>query len=125
MKLETAVIARKIWVTFSKIGFHKYPLAPDQVSYLKDRHRHKFNFKVTIDVHSDDREIEFHMFLTKVESFFGSVIEVNNQSCEMLAEALINQIALSYDCTNRVIEVEVSEDGECGAIVTRTPVKSK
>jgi hypothetical protein len=117
-------LKRSIWVTFSKIGFHNYPVAPDEVAYLKDRHRHKFNFKVTIDVFSDDREIEFHMFLTKIESFFETKsLEVDNASCEMLAERLINSICQTYDCTYRTVSVEVSEDGECGAIVTRRYVK--
>ncbi len=114
---------RKIWVTFSRIGFHNYPVAPDEVAYLKDRHRHKFNFRVTIDVFTDDREIEFHMFLSRLENFFETKqLDVNNASCEMIAEKLIQQITKAYDCSQREVSVEVSEDGECGAIVTRTPV---
>ena len=111
-----------IWVTFSKVGMHNYPAAPDEVSYLRDLHRHLFKFKVGIQTHHADREIEFHMFLNWVTSLFDTnVLKLDYKSCEMLAEDLIDNILAKYNCSNRQIEVTVSEDEECGATVYSNP----
>ena len=58
--MTSTSVQRKIWVTFSKTGMHRYPEAPEDVSYLRHPHRHKFLFKATVTVEHDDREIEFH-----------------------------------------------------------------
>ena len=114
------MIKRKIWVTFSMNGIHCYPDAPEEVKYLRDLHRHKFNFKVTIEVFHDDREIEFHLFQNWIISLYNSgVISFDYKSCEMLASELIDAICIKYP--NREIEVEVSEDGECGASLAYEP----
>lgn len=116
-----------IWVTFDKVGFHRYPDAPDEVAYLRDRHRHVFKFRVTVEVIHDDREIEFHLFKNWLVSLYDdSHLEVDHKSCEMLAQDLLHQINNKYGnapiyggntATQREMSVEVSEDGECGAIV--------
>ena len=110
-------LTRKIWVTFQKPGFHRYPAAPDDVSYLQSTHRHLFKFKVTISVEHADREIEFHMFLNWLESLYKDTLHIDYKSCEMLAHDLLNIIDTTYP--GRFIEVEVAEDGECGAIVSK------
>jgi hypothetical protein len=117
-----------IWVTFDKVGFHRYPQAPDEVAYLRTEHRHVFKFRVSITVHHDDREIEFHMFKNWMLSLYDSSsavsgLKVNHQSCEMLADDLLKSILQRYDCSQRTVAVEVSEDGECGAILTSSPHK--
>jgi len=107
-----------VWVTFQRKGFHFYPGAPSEVAYLQDRHRHLFKFKVKIEVFHDDREIEFHMFLNKIESWYDSgALELNHKSCEMLADDLHAKLNKEYGGTGRPREcvIEVSEDGECGA----------
>lgn len=115
-----SVSSRKIWVTFSQYGIHRYPAAPDEVGYLRSEHRHLFRFKVTIDVYHDDREIEFHMFLNWcLEQYDRGMLQLNHQSCEMLAAALLESIASTYP--GRAASVEVSEDGECGAILEWSP----
>lgn len=111
-----------IWVTFDKVGFHRYPDAPDEVAYLRDRHRHIFKYKVYIQVHHDDREIEFHMFKNWMVSLYDQgALEVDHKSCEMLAQDLMDQILAKYNCSNRIVAVEVSEDGECGAVIRSVP----
>ncbi len=110
-----------IWVTFQKIGYHKYPNAPKDVDYLESRHRHLFKFRVSITVHHDEREIEYHQFLNKILSWYETDLEVNNSSCETIARLLVEKIRLDYDCSRRVVSVEVSEDGECGSVVTSSP----
>ena len=111
-----------IWVTFSKVGFHCYPDAPEQVAYLRSRHRHIFNFKVTMPVTHANREVEFHMLKTHCESFYAdNALEVDGKSCEMLAKELADKLVVFYA---RDVTVEVNEDGECGAIVTVALVDS-
>lgn len=106
---------RMIWVTFQKEGVHSYPDAPASVAYLRNPHRHVFHFKVWIEVFHDDREIEFIIFKRELEDLFGEgALKLHNQSCEMLSDALHKEIATKYP--HRRIQIEVSEDGENGAI---------
>lgn len=128
--LEAAIdllqkVSKTIWVTFDKVGFHRYPDAPDEVAYLRDRHRHVFKFRVTVEVTHNDREIEFHMLKNWLVGMYDTGhLEVDYKSCEMLAEDLLAVIRGKYGILDsigggiaREISVEVSEDGECGAVV--------
>jgi hypothetical protein len=112
--------SRFIWVTFQRKGFHYYPQAKTEenlsdVSYLGDRHRHLFKFKVTIEVFHDDRELEFHQFLNYVESLFDTSIDINGKSVEMRADDLHSDISATYP--GRDMTIEISEDGECGCTI--------
>jgi hypothetical protein len=101
-----------IWITHSFEGFHCYPNAPDEVSYLREKHRHIFHLKVWIEVFHDDRDVEFHMF----KNFIKSIITENDfdyKSCEMISDILFDVINANYP--KRDIKIEVSEDGECGS----------
>ena len=121
-RYQIVSVTSSIWVTFSKIGFHCYPDAPEQVAYLRSRHRHIFNFTVTMPVTHDNREVEFHMLKTHCESFYSdNALEVDGKSCEMLARELATKLVSHYE---RDVTVEVNEDGECGAIVTVALVDS-
>lgn len=112
-------IQRRIWVTFQRHGIHQYKEAPPVVGYLASPHRHLFKFKVTVDVNYSNREVEFHMLQNWLDSRYSdSVLQLDNKSCETIAEDLIKEISERYTQFN-FIEVEVSEDGECGAIVTQ------
>ncbi len=115
----TALVTCKIMVTFQRAGLHRYPLAPDDVSYLSSVHRHLFKFKVTLQVWHDDREIEFHQFLNWLESLYGSRLSMDYKSCEMLARELVEVVTFRYP--GRFTAVEVWEDGECGSVVEFTP----
>lgn len=107
-------IRRRVWVTFEQVGFHCYPDAPDEVAYLRDRHRHVFKFKVTIDVEHNERDIEFHMLKNFLLANY-LVPECQGKSCETMAEEVAALVHRKYPL--RQVEVEVSEDGECGAVV--------
>ena len=113
--------ARQIWVTFQRVGFHRYPAAETDptladVSYLAQRHRHLFKFRVSIDVWHQDRDIEFHQFLNYCESLFNNQsIEIDYRSVEMLADDLYTQLVQRYP--GRSMTIEVNEDGECGCSV--------
>ena len=120
---------RKIWVTFRKEGVHRYPAAATDpalctageydVSFLANLHRHMFHFRVSIDVFSNDRDIEFIQFKRWLESLYNgsnTVLELDHKSCEMIADDLYIQIADRYPDRNVVIEV--SEDGENGCSIS-------
>lgn len=120
---------RKIWVTFRKEGVHCYPAAATDpllctageydVSFLANLHRHMFHFGVSIDVFSNDRDIEFIQFKRWLESLYNgsnTVLELDHKSCEMIADDLYIQIADRYPDRNVVIEV--SEDGENGCSIS-------
>lgn len=111
---------RWIWVTFQKVGFHKYPAASTDpaladVSYLGERHRHLFKFNVQIEIFHNNRELEFHQVLNYCESLFEQTIEIDFKSVEMLADDLYLQLASKYPGRN--IKISVSEDGECGCLI--------
>lgn len=104
-----------IYVTFQKEGIHQYPTAPDDVEFLRYPHRHLFHFKVQLEVFHSDRDIEFILFKRELESLYtDSILQLDNKSCEMMAEDLYEYIdANGYE--NRDVVIEVSEDDENGA----------
>jgi hypothetical protein len=119
---------RKIWVTFRKEGVHRYPAAATDpalctageydVSFLANLHRHMFHFRVSIDVFSNDRDIEFIQFKRWLESLYNnsnSILNLDYKSCEMIADDLYIQIADRYP--GRAVVIEVSEDGENGCLI--------
>ena len=117
----------KIWVTFRREGTHKFPAALTDpkfktgdeydVSFLGYPHRHMFHFKIAIEVFHDDREIEFIQFKRWLENLYGKgVLELDYKSCEMMATDLYQQISAKYP--KREVTIEVSEDGENGAVIT-------
>lgn len=117
---------RWIWVTFQKEGIHKYPAALEDpalatgdeydVSFLGYPHRHKFHFRVAISVVHNDRDIEFIQFQRWLENLYkDDILQLDYKSCEMMSDDLFEQIADSYP--GRDIKIEISEDGENGALI--------
>jgi hypothetical protein len=117
----------QIWVTFAKEGIHKYPAALEDpnlatgneydVSFLGYPHRHIFKFRVSIEVFTDDRDIEFIQFKRWMEKLYNeNTLQLDYKSCEMIADDLYAQISSRYP--GRYVEIEVSEDGENGCTNT-------
>jgi hypothetical protein len=117
---------RKIFVQFQKEGIHCYPAAATDpalatgdeydVSFLGSLHRHIFHFRVWIDVVHNDRDIEFIQFKRWLENLYKQgTLQLNYKSCEMMADDLYLQISARYP--NRSVWIEVSEDGENGALI--------
>ena len=122
-----SIMKSKIWVTFRREGTHKFPAALTDpkfktgdeydVSFLGYPHRHMFHFKIAIEVFHDDREIEFIQFKRWLENLYGKgVLELDYKSCEMMATDLYQQIRAKYP--KREVTIDVSEDGENGAVIT-------
>lgn len=114
-----STIRRHIHVSFQLEGIHTYYDAPEEVSFLRNPHRHMFHFSVWLEVFHNERDIEFIMFKRELEHLYthgaNYTLQLNNLSCENLAEELIDYIKLQYP--NRNCIVEVSEDGENGAVL--------
>ena len=117
---------RQIWVTFQKEGIHCYPAAASDpalatgdeydVSFLASPHRHIFHFQVWIDVVHNDRDIEFIQFKRWLENLYrDNTLQLDHKSCEMISDDLYLQIAQKYP--DRGVWIEVSEDGENGALI--------
>ena len=114
---------RQIWITWQREGIHKYPAALTDpaladVQFLGYPHRHIFHFRVWIDVFHNDRDLEFIQFKRWCESLYSSdnsVLSLDHKSCEMISDDLYIQIATRYP--GRVVHIEVSEDGENGALI--------
>jgi len=117
---------RKIWVTFSREGIHRYPAAATDpnlctageydVSFLANPHRHLFKFCVWIDVWHSNRDLEFIQFKRWLESLYSKdILQLDFKSVEMLADDLYLQIAERYP--ERAVWIEISEDGENGCLI--------
>ena len=108
---------KMIWVKFTREGIHCFPAALTEprfadVSFLGHPHRHMFHFKVSISVTHDDREIEFIQFKRWIDSLYSGTLQLENKSCEMIADELAAIIKAKYP--NREMCIEVSEDDENG-----------
>lgn len=113
-----------IFVTFQKEGIHKYPAAATDpslatrdwldVSFLGFPHRHIFHFRVEIEVHHNDRDIEFIQAKRQLEQLYADgTLQLDYKSCEMIAEDLHDELVRLYG--DREYVIEVAEDGENGA----------
>lgn len=105
---------RLIKVTFQFEGFHKWSGAKShQESYLADRHRHVFKCEARLKVSHNNRDVEFIQLKRKILTYIDLKFqrEFGEMSCESIAEHLLEKFNLDY--------VEVTEDGENGAIVCR------
>lgn len=99
-------------------GIHRWFKCPiEEVSYLRDYHRHVFHIHAKAYVNHTDRDIEFiklshdiKQYLTdKYYSEKYKCLFFDDSSCEMIADELVKKFEL-YEC-------EVNEDGEGGSIV--------
>lgn len=114
-----------ILITLQIEGFHRWENAPEEVDFLRHRHRHIFHFEIEKTVTHNDRDIEIILFKRKIKDYlykkYGKSftnkdlspnswwLELSEKSCEMLAEEIINE----FGCCR----VKVTEDGENGAVV--------
>lgn len=118
---ELAPYMRFISVSVQFEGIHCYPEAPDEVSFLRNPHRHMFHVKAKIEVFHDDRELEFILVKRDLEAFIHSQPEnLNHCSCEMIANKIAFHLHHTYeraDTKTRRMVIEVYEDGENGAVM--------
>lgn len=97
-------------------GYHRWKDAPEDVEFLRNTHRHIFHVKLQIEVEKNNRELEF----IRVKDWLNEMLDrvaVGERSCEDLCELILKSTKDKYG--DRKVKVEVSEDGENGAIVER------
>jgi len=102
-----------IWITTNFVGFHRYTDAPPEVKFLKNIHRHIFYVKIWIEVFHNDRDIEFFLFKSFVESLIKNK-NLNNKSCEAISDFFYKKISTKFP--KRKIKIEISEDNENGSL---------
>ena len=93
-------------ITFE--GLHHWPDCDiEEVSYLRDKHRHLFYVKAEKTVNHNDRDTEFIWLKHRInEEIRTWGFDLGSMSCEMMAEKLIKRFDLSA--------CEVLEDNENG-----------
>lgn len=99
---------------------HCWPEAPAAVGFLAHLHRHMFHVTLIADVEHDDRELEFILVKRRLQNWISDVKAAwpKRISCEQMASCIGEQFMAWYGRRN--LQVEVSEDGENGAIVMWT-----
>lgn len=105
-----------VYCTTRFTAMHAWDDAPDEVAFLRSPHRHEFHVRLSVEVDHDDRDIEFIMLKRALDGFIAARILGTDRSCEQYASAIRDHFAEQYP--GRAITVDVSEDGENGAIVT-------
>lgn len=109
----------QVILDFDVVGFHLWKDAPDEVSFLKDRHRHLFRIRVGYAVTDLDRELEIFMHERRLKAYlllkYGNEkdeCEFGQMSCEMIATDIMTaekEIGITW--------CEVFEDNRGGARV--------
>lgn len=108
-------MSTRIFVTLQFEGYHRWKDAPEEHAFLRDYHRHLFHVRVELPVDHSNRDVEFIAFKRKVQSWCANYTGWEARfeySCEQLAEKILRAFEAS--------RVEVSEDGENGAICERS-----
>ena len=107
-----------IWAIckFQFEGFHQWSGAPEEVAFLRNRHRHIFHCEVAISQEHDNRDIEFFTFKKELKSGIPLYIRGENDSCEMIGQRIKDMV--ERDHPGRIVIVQVFEDNENGAMVS-------
>lgn len=112
------VRSTQVVVTHRVSGFHYWPGAPDETSYLRHRHRHLFMLVVGFEVLGHNREVEFHAAQATIRGMYEDPHDFGSKSCEMIAKELGEWLG-RVDMPPAF--VEVWEDEENGARVEFSP----
>lgn len=104
----------RLVISFQWEGHHRWPGAPPG-SPLGFVHRHLFKARAWAVVAGPDRQIEFIELKRKVEIYakMTELAEWGTASCEEMAENILRRFP-------ELLAVEVTEDGENGALVEWT-----
>ena len=112
-------LSTSIFVTFDFVGFHCWPDAPEEVGYLRSRHRHLFKVRAEVSVEHSNRAIEYHTLKRELQTDAHEV-EFGSLSCELIALRIL-QGTVERHPGRPYYRIEVSEDGENGSIIEARP----
>lgn len=110
----------EIYFSLDVYALHRWKdCSIEQVDYLRNLHRHQFRFTCSGPVDHDDREKEFIVLKEKLFTFLCAkfwspkykMLDFDTLSCEQLCKIV-------YAEFNWLSSVQVSEDGENGAVLT-------
>lgn len=106
---------------------HCWPGAPEPVEFLSHPHRHMFHVTVRVEQFHNQRDIEYLMFKTWLQDRIEESKSnwPNSSSCEAMAQIIAGYIDYYVNPIlqpARRIAVEVSEDGENGALCISDPL---
>lgn len=111
-----------IWVKTCFQGLHYWPECPhEEVSFLRNKHRHTFHVKVVLSVSHDDRDLEFFQVKDRVDAALDVLYDgyrtkdLGHKSCETIARELWDILEEIHQWS--IVSVEISEDGEVGAVL--------
>lgn len=102
-------------------AIHNWPEASSKCpasSFLSHPHRHMFHVVIKVAVAHTDRDVEFIEFKDAVNSYIRKHMwnyDLGRMSCEDIALSIVS--AATGIIGREPFSVEVSEDGENGAIV--------
>lgn len=104
-----------VYCTTRFVALHRWDNAPDSVAFLRNEHRHVFHVKVACPVSHAERDIEFITLKAVVDAAIKDMLAnwTGTASCEQICDGIKNRVSKKY----LVASVEVSEDGENGAVV--------
>ena len=124
MDLVKQEIKQEVYCKFSIEGIHQWADCPlTEVDYLKYPHRHNFVIQAYADVSHSNRDIEFIVLQHELSNYLKdkyfstqhNACTFGNMSCEMIAHELLDKFPY-------LTKIDVSEDGENGAVLTKTYV---
>jgi len=99
---------KTIIIKYNFEAIHHWKECPiEEVSFLKDKHRHIFYVEAEKEVFHNNRDIEIIMLKREMEKYSKKKYDYETQSCEDIAENLLNKFNLK-SCS-------VLEDNENGA----------
>ena len=105
-----------IFVKTSFEGFHKYVDAPEEVSYLRQLHRHIFGVEVELSVTHNNRDLEFIIVKHHIEDFLKNTYKQGETySCEQIADDVCKHLIDVYN--PKRVSCLITEDGENGGRV--------
>ena len=111
MKKMKKTFKENIIISTSFPAVHCWPACDiEEVSFLKNPHRHIFRVTLKVPVNHGDREIEFLHLKEQVNEFIRRHLagkDLGNMSCENLCDVFAHETEAVY-CS-------VMEDGENGA----------
>lgn len=108
---------KTIWVnTRLKDFIHCWPEAPEEVSFLRNLHRHELHVRVELEVNHNERALEFFMVKRKLDTILqeGQKEWPERMSMESICEYLAEKLAEVYG-QEALVAITVSEDGEVGS----------
>jgi len=101
-------------------ALHRWDDAFDEVKFLTNPHRHEFHLTVMVEQNHDDRDVEYIFLKRRLEDWLDDYIpedkDLDQMSCEMIAKDILKQLQHWYS-EDRDYRIEVTEDGENGALI--------